>query len=250
MIQLGTPRHHFRSLSSTMDALAELALAGAPEGTLVVTDEQLAGRGRAGRSWQAVPGTALLCSVLLRPPLPLRLLGALPLIAGLAVAEAIESLVPVHARLKWPNDVFIHDRKVCGVLMQARAAGDQTEFVNLGIGLNVSAFQNELPARAISLKAATGREVPMDSVERAIMQRLSERYLAFIEAAGEPPLDDWTDRAMYLGERIEIEQDGQSDSGTFTGVSARGALLLTTSDGLREVVSGDLTRGPRRPDVA
>lgn len=248
MIRLGTPRHYFESLGSTMDALSELARAGAPEGTIVVANQQVAGRGRAGRAWNAAPGSALLCSVLLRPVLPPRLLGALPLVAGLAVAEAIESLVPVRATLKWPNDVFIDGRKVCGVLMQARTAGDRTDFVNLGIGLNVSAALVDLPSEATSLAAVSGRAVSVDAVEQAAMTQLSQRYAWFLAAGGMPPLGEWLERAMYLGERVAVDQDGIMLSGTFTGVTPIGTLLLLTQDGIVEVVAGDLTRGPRRAD--
>jgi BirA family biotin operon repressor/biotin-[acetyl-CoA-carboxylase] ligase len=246
MILLGAPRHHYRSLGSTMDVLATFARDGAPEGTLVIADEQTSGRGRAGRGWQAAPGTSLLCSVLLRPPLPPRSLGALPLIAGLAVAEAIEALTPVRTTVKWPNDIYIGGGKVCGVLMQARSAGNRTEFVNLGIGLNISAMRAALPPGATSLQIEAGLDIPVGEVERSVMDRLGHRYAAFLAASGEPSLDEWLTRARFLGEQVEIEQNGIRLAGTFIGVTAQGALLLETADGVNEIVSGDLTRGPRR----
>lgn len=249
MIRLGSPRAYHESLDSTMDALSALARAGAPEGTLVVAAEQLAGRGRAGRMWSAPRGSALLCSVLLRPPLSPQALGLLPLIAGLAVAETIDDLIPGSARLKWPNDVFIGERKVSGVLMQARAAGDRTEFVNLGIGINALTEIDQLPAGATSLKVASGRVIPPDEVEQALMDRLTEHYARFVAAQGRPGLTSWLERAKYLGEPVEIEQDGTVSSGIFIGVSARGSLILETPTGVREIVAGDLTRGPRPASV-
>jgi len=228
-----------------MDALSALALAGASEGTLVVAAEQRAGRGRAGRAWEAPRGSALLCSVLLRPPLPPNRLSALPLVAGLAVAEAIDSLIPVTTRVKWPNDLYIGERKVSGVLMQARAAGDRTEYVNLGIGINVLTDIDSLPPGATSLKAASGRVIPVDMVERAVMERLTEHYTRFLADRGRPDLSIWLDRARYLGETVTVVEGGVTLSGVFTGVSAEGALILRTADGSREIVAGDLTRGPR-----
>jgi BirA family biotin operon repressor/biotin-[acetyl-CoA-carboxylase] ligase len=245
MTRLGIPRHFQESLASTMDTLNALAQAGAPEGTLVVAGEQRAGRGRAGRVWSAPGGTALLCSVLLRPPLPPHALGPLPLIAGLAVAETVDALIPVNARLKWPNDVFIGELKVSGVLMQARAVGGSTEFVNLGIGINVLTKIDQLPVGATSLKAASGRDIPIDDVERTLMERLTEWYSAFLASRGNVPLTGWIDRAIYLGEQVEIEQNGAVLAGIFGGVSPQGALILETPDGAREIVAGDLTRGPR-----
>jgi BirA family biotin operon repressor/biotin-[acetyl-CoA-carboxylase] ligase len=245
MIELGRPRYYYESLDSTMDALNALARDGAPEGSLVVAAEQVAGRGRAGRAWRAPRGSALLCSVLLRPPLTPRELGALPLIAGLAIAEAIESLAPVRAQLKWPNDIFLGDRKICGVLMLARAAGERTEYVNLGIGINVSTPLDDLPEGATSLKAASGREIHVDDVERAVIDRLATHYERYLVQAGRPSLADWLRRAMFLGEDVEIMQDGGTQRGVFTGVTGDGALLLTIEGSERVIVAGDLTRGPR-----
>src|SRR5215212_8533594 len=162
--------------TSTMDDAERLAVAGAEEGLIVVADEQTAGRGRAGRSWHAPPGTALLCSVLLRPPLPPDRLSTLPLIAGVAVAEAIEDCAPVTCRLKWPNDIWIEDRKVAGILMNAATTAGTVDRVVLGIGVNLTARQDELPPNATSLAVSSGIVVsPMDLLD-ALVPRMQSRY--------------------------------------------------------------------------
>ena len=139
-MRFGRPRRHFRRTGSTNERARELVEAGAPSGTVVTAAEQTAGRGRRGRSWAAPAGKALLYSAILRP------LGArhgmLPVAAPLAVAEAVEAVAPERCEVKWPNDVWIARRKVAGVLIEARPP----EWAVIGVGLNVSIEEGELPA--------------------------------------------------------------------------------------------------------
>ena len=249
MTRLGTPRHFFESALSTMDCLTELALQGAPEGTIVVAGEQTAGRGRAGRRWVTPPGTALLMSVLLRPRLAPSELSPLPLIAGLAVAEGIESVAGDLLResidLKWPNDLYVAGRKICGVLMQSRSGASGVAFVNLGIGVNINTPSGRLPETATSLLDLTGIEWPVDEIERAVLHRLIDRYDEWLREGSAPGLETWFRRALYRNESVQIENAGSETRGVFTGVNKSGALQLETDNGAVEIVAGDLTRGPR-----
>jgi len=232
-----------------MDRLTELALQGAPEGTIVVAGEQTAGRGRGGRSWVTPPDAALLMSVLLRPKLAPEELSPFPLIAGLAVAEGIEALVgaslPARIDLKWPNDLFCTGRKLCGVLMQARSSRGGVEFVNLGIGVNINTPRESLPDTATSLAALTDTTWSLEAVERAVLDRLAYRYDDFRTAGPAAGLAAWFERALYRNENVRIENVGTVVSGCFIGVTATGALQLRTEAGIEEIVAGDLTRGPR-----
>lgn len=249
MSRFGTPRHYFASLPSTMDRLTELALQGAPEGTIVVAGEQTAGRGRGGRSWVTPPNAALLMSVLLRPKLSPEQLAPFPLIAGLAVAEGIEALVgsslPDGIDLKWPNDLYCSGRKLCGVLMQARSSQRAVEFVNLGIGLNVNTPRESLPETATSLAVLTGKTWRLEQVERAVLDHLSNCYDQFLSDGPETGLTAWFERALYRDELVRIENAGTAVSGRFVGVTRTGALRLQTDSGIEEIVAGDLTRGPK-----
>lgn len=245
MIRLGTPVHRFDELPSTMDELDRLARAGAPEGTAVITAQQVAGRGRAGRSWITAPGSAFLCSLLLRPPLPPRQITSLPLIAGQAIAEAIEALTNLPATLKWPNDVFVGAGKVCGVLAQSRTSGDRIEFVNLGFGINVNALADQLPDGATSLRIETGEAISLESVEQSVFGALEHRYVEFVQHGGRPPLNSWTSRAMFIGENVVAQTPSGEVSGRFTGVDPDGAALIETSEGPLRLAIGELTRGPR-----
>ena len=248
MTAIGAHIVRFPTLGSTMDEVMRLAAHGEPEGTVVVAAEQTAGRGRAGRVWSAAPGSALLCSVLLRPRLAPDDLGMLPLMAGVAVARTVERLGGVSARVKWPNDVLVGDRKIAGVLMQSRIGPAGVGHIVLGIGLNVGAALADLPPGATSLRVAGGRDVGLAEVERTLLAELEIVYRATLAAGGRPDPAEWLARAAYLGEMAQVVDDGAAIDGEVLGITPRGALRLRLADGSeREVVAGDLTRGPRPP---
>jgi len=168
--RLSGPLLAFASVASTQGICRVLAAEGAPEGTVVLADHQTAGRGRRGRAWTAPPGTALLFSCVLRPPLDSSRWPELTLTAGCAVAEAVESTAGVAVRLKWPNDVLVDHRKVAGILAEGVLGEDP--FVVLGIGVNVlqrgADWPPDLSSRAVSL-AAVGSAVGREALLAAIL---------------------------------------------------------------------------------
>lgn len=232
-----------------MDRVTELANDGAPEGTIVVAGEQTAGRGRAGRSWNAPAGSSLLCSILLRPPVSAADLPPLPLLAGLAIAEGIEALVDdqraIEIALKWPNDVFLDGLKLAGVLMQTRVTTEGVAFVNLGVGINVNTRREGLPPGATSLAEQTGIEWSLEDVERFILDAITRRYDEFVAEGCEAGLVAWAARSLYRNDAVRIEHLGQSIEGIFTGIACNGALLLETAKETVQIVAGDLVRGPQ-----
>ncbi len=165
---IGLPRAHFRITDSTNDRARALARTGAPHGTLVTAERQTAGRGRQGRRWDAPAGRALLMSVLLRDVDPAAAL--LPLGAAVAVCEACEAVAAVPCALKWPNDVWVHGRKLSGILVDARPAD---RWAIAGIGVNVALRARELPdPRATSLLLAAGRAPSVEEVLGAVLLAL------------------------------------------------------------------------------
>jgi BirA family biotin operon repressor/biotin-[acetyl-CoA-carboxylase] ligase len=214
---LGTPRIHRRSTESTSLDARELALAGAPHGTLVTAWEQLDGRGRQGRRWQAPPGGALLCSLVLRDPPPL-----LPLAAGVAVAE----LVGPDAMLKWPNDVLLGGRKVSGILIEGRP---QERWAVLGIGVNVALRLEELPAELREAAGTLGLDAEAIEPMLTSLLELLECWLA------QPPaglLAAWRARDALLG----VELAWRDGRGTGAGIDDRGRLLVTLADGREQAL--------------
>lgn len=240
---------HYPTLTSTMDRAGIFARTGAPEGIVVVSDEQTAGRGRGGRAWHSPPGAALYATLLLRPAVPPPALATLPLVAGVAVAEALEALTGAAVQLKWPNDVWLGSdperRKAAGILLTSAISGQQVTHVLCGIGINLATPLAQLPPGATSILAATGTPVGTEEMRDALLAAFADQYAAYVESAGHPALDGWRARAALLGEAVTVQDAGLARSGRFTGIDTDGALLLEQGGAIHRVVAGDLTRGPQ-----
>jgi BirA family biotin operon repressor/biotin-[acetyl-CoA-carboxylase] ligase len=236
---LGHPIIYFPALPSTNTHAAELASAGAAEGTLVTTDDQTAGRGRIGRAWKSLPGRQLALSLVLRPTFPAYFL---VMASALAVAESVEVVSGLHADLKWPNDVQIAGRKVCGILIETSPG-----YAILGIGVNVNgslAGDAQLAARATTLADATGRDLSRETLAAELLRRLHTLYAALSSPGGAAQRDvraAWRARLITLGRRVTIQQEDAALAGLAEDVDADGALLLRLDDGsLRAVTWGDV----------
>ena len=217
-MSFGSPRQHRHSLGSTNDLARELAAAGAPQGTVVTADEQVAGRGRQGRSWTAPAGKALLYSAIVRPLQQRHLV--LPLAASLAVAEAAEEVADVSCAIKWPNDVWIEGRKCAGVLIEARP---QDGWAVIGVGLNVSIEPDEFPEELRGTATSLDADTTVDGALEALNDSLTRWTLA------DPPevLAAFRERDALRGR--EITWDG--GNGTAEGIDERGNLLVATGSG-------------------
>jgi BirA family transcriptional regulator, biotin operon repressor / biotin---[acetyl-CoA-carboxylase] ligase len=225
--ELGRPRLDVESCESTQ-ALVDTSL---PEGALVVSDHQTAGRGRLGRSWEAPPGKALLFSILLRPP-PERNVPELSLVAGIAVADALERTLDLSVQLKWPNDVMLRRRKVAGCLAEVRDG-----VVVLGIGLNVNQTREELPENAGSLLTLTGRETDRETLLSALLQDLEARYSAWSEGGLDAVYEGLGPRDFLRGRRVSVN----GTSGVATMVNREGRLEIQVGHGeLVTVESGEV----------
>jgi BirA family biotin operon repressor/biotin-[acetyl-CoA-carboxylase] ligase len=213
-VTLGRPRLHLRETGSTNDRARELAGAGAPHGTLVTAAAQTAGRGRQGRAWSAPAGHALLMSLVLRDAHPL-----LPLAAAVAVAQTVGD----DARIKWPNDVLLGDRKVAGILAEGRP---QEGWAVLGVGVNVAIRIDDLPPELHSTAATLGGEP--SEVEPFLTQLLAalEHTLAL---APSDVLDAWRSRDALAGR--EISWSG--GHGTAAGIDGEGRLVVELTGGGR-----------------
>lgn len=243
--------HRFlESTGSTNDDVRKLAMEGAPEGSMVFADAQDQGRGRRGRKWMSRPGEAVLGSVLLRPPLSPQEATLLPLVAAVAICNALRETGVKDAGIKWPNDVLISGRKVCGVLCEMSVDMDGIEFAVLGFGLNVhtplSAFPPELQEIACSLASETGGEWSRVDVTGRILQQL-ERLLELVyNGECDQVLAEWREGSVTLGQRVTVTQgDGSSRVGVAEEVDASGALRVREDDGtLRTYHSGEVSLRP------
>jgi BirA family biotin operon repressor/biotin-[acetyl-CoA-carboxylase] ligase len=229
----GTPHLHLRRTESTNDRARELAEAGAPSGSIVTADEQSAGRGRRGRVWSAPAGTGLLFSAVLRP---LGLEHALlPLAVPLAVCEAIEAVAPVEARVKWPNDVWLGEAKVAGVLIEARAPDWGA------IGVNVAIPPEEFPGDLRWPATSIGHGARVGDVRDALCEALG----AWVDADQAATLSAFRRRDALAGRRLTWDGSPGPGSGIGAGIDDRGHLLVELTDGERIALgSGEVSPRP------
>jgi BirA family biotin operon repressor/biotin-[acetyl-CoA-carboxylase] ligase len=227
----GEPHVHLESTDSTNDRCRALAEEGSPSGTIVTADEQSAGRGRHGRRWSAPPGAALLFSGLLRP-LDLRHL-MLPLAVPVAVCEAIESLAEVECRIKWPNDIWIGERKAAGILIEARPP----EWAVIGVGINLSVADDEFPSDLRWPATSVGHGIGTEAMLQALCPALDE----WVVAPEARVRDEFEARDALHGREISWSGAGEG-SGVAAGIDARGNLVVELSDGTEKALgSGEVS---------
>jgi BirA family biotin operon repressor/biotin-[acetyl-CoA-carboxylase] ligase len=224
---LGEPRIHVDSCNSTQELLDP----SMEEGAVATADFQTSGRGRLGRSWEAPPGEALLASVLLKPPVT-RPLPQLALVAGVAVADALERLTGLAVQIKWPNDVMLRRTKVAGILAEARDGA-----VVLGMGVNLNQTRDRLPERAGSLRTETGVEWSRDDVLNAVLADLARRYEQWIGGGLDAVYDGLGSRDFLRGRRVTVD----GTSGTAELIDRDGRLRISIEHGESVVVeSGEV----------
>jgi BirA family biotin operon repressor/biotin-[acetyl-CoA-carboxylase] ligase len=234
--------HHFYKIGSTNTAAMAAAAEGAPEGSVFLAEEQLAGRGRGANSWQSPRSTGIYCSVVVRPTLPPSEVLVLSLAAGLAVGAAIQQVDSrVSVDLKWPNDVLIEGKKVCGILTEMNAEATRVRYIVVGVGINVNqaSFPQELPAT--SLRLATGREWSRVELVAALLKLLDREYRDLLEdpEARQSILRRFAENSSWVqGKAVRIEENGSAFEGMTEGLDERGFLQVRTSKGMQTVLSG------------
>ncbi len=231
--------HYEPSCSSTQDLARAATEAGAEQGWTVITDLQLEGRGRRGRTWVAPKGTALLFSTILHPPVDV--LGLLPLLAALAVAGGIEVATGVSPDLKWPNDVLLKDNKLAGILLEHPGG----PAVILGVGVNINQLAADLPHGATSLAVEIGHRPERETLLAAILNDLGNAYDRADREGVDWIVPGWRSRSSMLGKPVAFHRDGTVIRGIAEDLGADGALLVRLADGARvSVFAGEVERVP------
>ena len=234
---------HFFSIGSTNTVAMEAGAAGAPEGTVFLAEEQTSGRGRAAHSWHSVQGAGIYCSVLLRPSLPPSDVLVLSLAAALAVRSAIAEIQPAFAPdLKWPNDLLLGERKVCGILTEMNAEPTKVRYLVIGIGINVNqqSFPPALEKHATSLRMATGSEWSRVELCAALLKSLHREYADFVRssASRSAVLRRFAaSSSMIRGRSVRVEENGELE-GVTEGLDQHGFLRVRTANGTQTVMSG------------
>jgi BirA family biotin operon repressor/biotin-[acetyl-CoA-carboxylase] ligase len=238
------------TVESTNDVAWDLLAEGPAGGTVVVSDAQTRGRGRAGRAWHATPGRALVLSIALETEVALGAPGVLPLAAGLALTDALDAL-GARVRLKWPNDVLAGSKKLAGILCESRRRRAQDErgggdAIVVGVGVNVSDRPDDLPAGipATSL-AIEGVVVARESVAAGFLNAFEPLWTALLDRRAGAVIERWTRRADFWGESVTVRGASGSLSGIARALDPDGGLVIRQGSGIdTTVLAGDLELGP------
>ncbi len=238
---LGKKIYYYETIGSTNDRAYELAEEGAPEGTIVVAEEQTKGKGRMGRKWSSPKGGIYL-SLILRPKLVPTEISKLTLVAAVSVAQTIRQATGLSALIKWPNDILIDKNKLCGILTELKAEQDQTSFVILGVGINVNTKSSLLPKNATSISKELGRDFSKVDLARMLLKSIEDHYILFKENKFRDIINEWRNLSAMLGSRVKIMDKARTIEGQARDIDEGGALVVRLDTGFNErILAGDVT---------
>lgn len=238
----------FAALDSTNDYLKQLAESGAPEGTVIIAEEQTAGKGRLGRSWASPPGGAWF-SVLLRPPIPVGRAGCISVLIAVSLARALRARWGVPVGVKWPNDLYITNKKLGGILIELSSQAESIEWLVAGIGINVN---NEPPKEArvpaTSLARELGRSVPLEEFFAVALEALARDYERFLGEGFEFARSYWRELSV-LGEHVVVSSpprvgERPGERSQVLGLSESGKLIVRMGESTRELTAEEVTVCP------
>lgn len=241
---MGRRVYSYEVTDSTNRRAREEAERGAPHGSVFFAEEQTNGRGRLGRTWSAPRGAGVWMSVLLRPKLTPADIAQVTLLAGLATCIAIREVTGLPVAIKWPNDIVYEGKKLVGILTEMAAEEDRISALVVGIGVNVNnaSFPMELKEKATSLLLAGGRRVSRKELAARILLRLEEEYERFLQhAADRAFLDRYAQHCATIGSVVRVATGSEEFIGTAVGINETGALLVETGQGVRPVLSGEVS---------
>lgn len=236
----------YKKVDSTNIVAYELAEKGMKEGTVILADEQAKGKGRHGRHWSSPSKGGIYMSCILRPSIAPNEIPRITLLAAVAVAQAIRDVSSLEVTIKWPNDIMIDGKKLCGILTQMKAEQDSVDFVVLGIGINVNSPIKQLPKGASSIKEElyrTSAKAALSRVEltKRVLEKLEEYYNILKKEGFEPIINTWKDLSLMIGSRVKVTLHSKTFEGLAHDINPDGALVVRTESGLLEKISsGDV----------
>jgi BirA family transcriptional regulator, biotin operon repressor / biotin---[acetyl-CoA-carboxylase] ligase len=239
---LGKEIVYRENIDSTNSLAFRLALEGAPEGTCVVAEAQKTGRGRLNRAWFSPAGKNLYMSAILKPGVHPSRVYPITFISSLAVSDAILSVAGLEATLKWPNDVLVNGKKICGTLLELSIETDAVRFVVVGTGLNINMkdLDEGIKEKATSLYLETKKVYERSSVCGILLSNLEKYYLLFRDKGEKEICRIWEERAKVKGKYLEINQMGQVYKGISEGIDDSGAMLLNIEGQTKKIIAGDV----------
>jgi BirA family transcriptional regulator, biotin operon repressor / biotin---[acetyl-CoA-carboxylase] ligase len=236
---------HRDVVDSTNVVAFKLALVGEEEGTCVIAESQNRGKGRMGRKWCSPVEKNIYLSVIVRPPIHPSVVYPITFLSSLAVYDAIEEVTGERPMLKWPNDVLMHGKKLCGTLLELSTEADMVRFVIIGIGLNVNMnvdeTDEEIRQKASSLSMETKKVYERTSLCGKLLSNLERYYLQFRQKGEEEIVRIWEERAAIKGKYMEINQIGESYKGICEGIDRDGGILLNIDGKTKKIIAGDVS---------
>ena len=239
---IGKKIYSYASIDSTNNIAYKMAEEGADEGSVIVAEEQKKGKGRIGRSWSSPKGE-IYFSLILRPGMVPTEVSKLTLVAAVSVAQAIRELTGISALIKWPNDILVNNKKLCGILTELKAEQDQTSFVILGVGINVNTKPSLLPKHATSITKELGRDFPKVDLMRKLLKNIETHYILFKNNKFKDIIGEWKDLSAILGSRVKVMDKAHNIEGMAIDVDEGGALIVRLDNGLNErILAGDIIK--------
>lgn len=235
----GQTLYFFESTGSTNTDASRFAEEGAPEGTLVIAEEQGKGKGRRGRSWVTPAGSAVAMSLVIRPQIAPEHISMVTLVMGLAVAYACQDVCSVKTQIKWPNDVVVDGKKICGILTEMASEIGYIKYLVIGTGINttVEYFPEELRQTATSLHRIMGKHPDRAGLIAACMKRFEEFYEKFLQTEDLSLLrEDYNALLAGIGNGVRVLEPNNEYNGISEGINDRGELLVRREDGSLEAV--------------
>lgn len=237
---LGQDIVFYRETGSTNQDAKELALKGAKEGVLIVADRQLSGRGRRGRDWISPPGKDIYMSLLLRPQCEIENASELTLVMAMSVLEAIQEQLPhVNVGIKWPNDIVINGKKICGILTEMNIVQQSIDYVVIGIGINVNQteFHQDIKAHASSIMMETGQEADRAKLIANVMKSFEINYELFAKTQDLTYIiSRYNKHLVNVDKQVKVLEPGGEYQGTARGINTKGELLVDCKDGSQVAV--------------
>ncbi|MEW8971636.1 MAG: biotin--[acetyl-CoA-carboxylase] ligase [Mesobacillus sp.] len=242
---LGRNLHYHDSVESTQKIAYKLAYEHAEEGTVVIAEEQTAGRGRMDRKWHSPKYSGIWMSLILRPKIPIPKAPQLTLITAVGVVQAIEEVTGLHPEIKWPNDILINGKKITGILTELQAESDRINSIIIGIGINVNTdiedFPEEIRPFASSLAIESGKMIDREKLIRSILEKLEKLYLLYLEKGFFPIKLMWESYAISIGKQITARTITGEIKGKATGITEDGVLLIEDTAGdIHHIYSADI----------
>jgi birA, biotin-[acetyl-CoA-carboxylase] ligase region len=238
---IGTDIRYYSELESTNNTAREIALK-APEGTVVIAETQRKGRGRMGTEWQSIPGGIWL-SLILKPSIPLENVSKITLVAGIAVTNALKN-AGVDARIKWPNDVLVKGRKICGILTEVSAEVEKVDYVILGIGINANVklddLKDDIRKNSTSISNEMGKVINRTTFVASLLYELEQQYIKFKTQKFTDIIDEWINLSDTIGKEVKIKTPNKLIEGKAVGITEHGAIVVLDRNNERqEIIAGN-----------